>query len=222
MTIEQRLGKWRTWSRSILNEVGTLVVDDHIFRKTKEIIREASIKAPSDFSQWMARQFAHTTLVGIRRQTDWEEGAITIARLLAEMRDTPEVLSKERFLSRYSARPRMGEKEFARYADPFGKHLNPAIPARDLADLRNSTAKLRAFTNKRIAHSSKRIYRGTPVVFAELSAGVRKLEELAVKYRQLLVGSCSPSLLPTWQEPWEAVFTVPWIRPKSKKRFLHG
>lgn len=101
---EERFQKWVKWlDKDIYHEV--LVLSDYqfIFWEVQKIIQEnPKIQKPSSFYSFVGQWYSTAAVMSIRRQIKNQKDSISLARLLSEIIETPEILSRERFLSLYN------------------------------------------------------------------------------------------------------------------------
>ncbi len=178
--------------------------------------------------------------MGVRRQLDKRADSVSLRRLLGEMAQKPQILSRQRHVIAYavklmgggdtapSAPPPDGEvqggayaltrseaehianESFDKYADRGNPHMPPSVIQQDLADLEKQGNTVKTFATKKVAHLDENPPAALPT-FDELDACVDFLERLVLKYELILKTSASCSLLPTRQYDWKAIFYEPWI-----------
>src|SRR6266850_2902607 len=99
---DDQFKKWDRWLEKIKGDITRLSVNRHIFWEVQEIIkRNAKIQKPSSFYEWMGNLYATDAVIGVRRLLDKDDRSISLARLLTEIQEKPEVLSRARFLALY-------------------------------------------------------------------------------------------------------------------------
>lgn len=83
------------WLETISNDVQDLLLDDHIFWKLQEVVRENQrFKECSGlFTQWVASAFIQATAVGVRRQAKTGDDSISLRRFLDEVQKYPSLVS---------------------------------------------------------------------------------------------------------------------------------
>jgi hypothetical protein len=195
-----------------------LVIGNHIFWEVQKIIQDNQrLHIPSSFYQWLGATYCSHTSMGVRRQLDRDPRSISLQRLLWEIKQSPCVLSREKFRSIYkplnfTAREQveLADKCFDGYAGQNEDHLPVGKIERDLADLQALGHKVRMAANKIVAHLDQTRPTTLPT-FGELDDCVKLLERLVLKYEMLFNASAPHSLLPTWQCDWKAIFYEPWI-----------
>lgn len=211
--------KWNKWLDIIYKEVTSLSVNRHIFWEVQEIIKKnKKIQKPSSFYEFLGSAHASLAVMGIRRQIKINKQSISFARLLAQIINNPGVLSRQRFVFLYGSDPMMkeiGERDFEKFADKTGKHINPAVVSADLAHLRTKAAKCERYADMRVAHFDKRALKH-PLTFNDLDVCIDYLEELLKKYTLIFRATSLTSVLPTWQYDWKEIFLHPWIEADAE------
>lgn len=159
----------------------------------------------------MGSVFVHSTLMAIRRQLDSSSDAISIRRLLNELRAHPDLIDRGTFVALYPPELKdLGERDFDRLVGAGRKHPDPAQIAADLAVLDQKGASIGKYATAVIAHY---LDKPTPPAgtFQDLEECIKCIWELTDKYRILLKGIATPSPVPTFTYDWKAVFSIPWI-----------
>ena len=213
--------KWKKHLKIVHNEISSLKVDHHIFWQVQKIIRaNPKIQKESHFYGWMGSVFARDMLIRIRRQSDLRTDDISLARLLFEIAERPNVLSWEKFerLYRGSAVKFNAWSDFKKF---YGwkkhvkkKHINPAMMRSDLKKVKREINKLKKYTDKKVAHWSSVPTRKI-LTFDSLESPLKMMERLIIKYELIFNASNYSSLMPTFQYDWQAIFREPWIASKT-------
>jgi hypothetical protein len=96
-------------------------------------------------------------------------------------------------------------------------HLDPSIPARDLAALSAASANVTVYVDKNIAHIEETARRGVPaetlLEVREIHKAIDVIGDLLVSYTKLLTAVEYAFVEPVLHPAWKAVFRVPWTRP---------
>ncbi len=234
----QKLEKWLRWMETIHDEILALVQDANMFWEVQDIIREnPRIQKPNAFYSYLARTYLSHALAGLRRQTKLQKDSISFVRLLAEIAENPEELSRSYFNSRYpsSNGPDLDEgvgrtdletvgivdssqlkaiikmDDFAPYTDASGAHVCPQMVEDDRKRLESAAKKYEAYADKRIAHWDKREPKVIPS-FGELDDCIKLLDRTYVKYHFLFHAESMDTLMPTYQYEWKSIFCEPWLK----------
>jgi hypothetical protein len=212
MTVDKRRERAREWIDTIYSEVQNTVVDNHIFWEVQRI-RSSNPRLSetgSVFWQWMIQAFAHSTAIAIRRQVKKDDQSVSLHRLLAEMRDFPDVFDRAYFVSLYRPELRSrGNVQFDRLAGDGAPDLRQAA-GRDIEELSRQTHTAEYYADRRVAHyDSRGLDRGAPT-FDDLKSAVTCLGGLVKKYRFALKSETVLDLMPALPD-WTHIFTFPWI-----------
>ncbi len=206
---------WDTGLETIQAEVQEQLVRRHVFWEVQDIIRvNQKIQIPSSFYTWMGGVYVDSAVIAVRRQLDRRPDSVSIARLLAAIKTSPRVLSRERYVRLYegSGLPEhFAHRDFDRFAGQVGTHVDPAIVRVDLDRLRDTCANITRFASKRVAHVDEQ--EQVLPTFQDLDKCLDVLEELLKKYLALFRAEAHVRILPVWQYDWKAIFRQPWIPP---------
>jgi len=204
--------RWKRWLGHIREDITTLAVHRHIYREvTGMISANPRLQVPSSFYDWVRIAHVNDMTLGIRRLVDWDSRSISFIRLIEEIKDHPEVLTRRRYVALYrTGLKRLGHRDFDRFARPGRNEINPALIARDRQALVKAQERLRRFVNKHVAHRSRYPMRRLPT-YADLDACVDPLEGLLKKYVLLLEAQGLTRVLPVWQYDWKAPFRIAWV-----------
>ena len=245
----QKLEKWLKWMETIHDEILALVQDASIFWEVQDIIREnPRIQKPSAFYSYLARTYLSHALAGLRRQIKLHEDSISFVRLLAEIAENPEELSRSYFNSCHpsSNGPDLDQvvgkatletvgitdssqlkaiiqmDDFAQYADASGEYVCPQMVKEDRARLESAVKTHEESADKRIAHWDKHEPKVIPT-FGELDDCIKLLDQTYVKYHFLFHAESIDTLMPTYQYEWKSIFCEPWLKVGfgSAKGLIH-
>jgi hypothetical protein len=212
MTDDERWKRWTEWLETILEDVQNALIYRKIFAEVRAIIdANPRIQKASSFYEWMAGVYADSGLMAVRRQVDLDERSVSLARLLIDIRKSPQVLSRARFVALY--RPEMqgaAEREFDSYVGAGAQHVDPKDVQTDLSALKKRTEDVEHYGTKRIAHLDEKGPTTVPTM-GELEAALDLLRALLRKY-MLLIRAVSYHE-PEWVYDWKAIFREPWIPP---------
>jgi hypothetical protein len=168
----------------------------------------------------MLDTYATTQAVAVRRQADLRADVVSLARLIAEIHDNVERLTKDWWLGlwgspshqieRFEAERQWGEH----FGRDVGTHLDPAIPTTDAETLKAAAHCVRHYVNKHVAHADE-VESSEPNVTLQVSDVHEAIETIGVlfrRYSSLLTCSTYMTLVPAIQHDWLAAFRVPWMR----------
>jgi len=161
---------------------------------------------------------AHIALVltGVRRQIKIDSQSISLARLLSEIRDNPEKISRQYYRDLYigSTVEVLADATFDRLAGGGTSHYPQIRATRDLAALKTRARECEAFADRRIAHRDTREPTVVPK-FSNASRAIKLMDRLWCKYDLLLNANHTDTLMPTFQYDWAEVFDVAWRKKRA-------
>ena len=224
---------------TIRNGITGLLQDTNMFWEVQDIIRaNPRIQKPSAFNRYLARTYLSHALAGLRRQIKPHKDSISFIRLLEDIADNPEQLSRSFYRSprSHSDAPDICQREsegtlrlaeagitdssqlqklinmddFAKYADASGTHVCPQMAKDDRNSLKSAVEACEEYADKRIAHLDKDEPELVPT-FGELDECIKLLDKTYVKYHLLFYAEGMDTLMPTYQYDWKKVFLEPWL-----------
>lgn len=217
MTDQERLRRALKWLDIIAAEVIELLINNYVFWEVQKIIRanRKLQQTESIFFEWMGSVFAHSAAVGVRRQAGLSDQGISLRRLLVELQRHPHLVTREYHRNLYkdkSARvQRAVDKAYDTYVGLGRTELDPARIQEDIDLLSAASEKIRHYTDRVVAHHDQRGL-GKPVpAFHDLSNCLLEMDELVLKYSELMKGEAKITLLPTFLYDWKSIFRIPWI-----------
>ena len=161
------------------------------------------------------RSYAHAQASAVRRQADANAGTSALARLIKEMRDNADVLTRDYFVGLWDQSDERALREahsaFDRVAADARDHLDPDIPRQDLETLQTAARKVSLFVDQHIAHDQATPTAEAPT-FNELHAAIDSLGEIFTKYAAVLTATTYIRIEPVMQDDWKAIFRLPWLR----------
>ena len=224
--IDDRFNKWNKWVDVIYLEITKLSRNRNIFLEVHDIINNnPKIQKPSSFYEFLGSVYAVSALMGLRRQVKIDEDSISFARLLKEICDTPEILSRNRFFAQYkgstvekiaklmgSTVEKYESRNYDQFAGKTGDYVNPELIKLDLKELKSKAQKCEKYADQRVAHFDKKEISNIPT-FTDLDNCIDFLEKLMKKYYLLFRASHLNSILPVSQDKydWKAIFKEVWI-----------
>jgi len=222
--MDDRFNKWNKWIDVILSEITRLSKYRNIFWEVLNIIKNnPKIQKPSSFYDFLRDIYAASALMGVRKQVKIDKDSISLAKLLQEICETPEILSRTRFFAHFkgsifeekaklmgSTVEEFNSRYFDKFAGKTGDHVDPELIKLDLEELKLKAQKCEEYADRRVAHFDKRPIDNIPI-FAELDDCIDFLEELMKKYYLLFRAKRLKSILPEYQYDWKAIFREVWI-----------
>ncbi len=224
--MDDRFNKWNKWINLILSEISGLSIERNIFWEVQDIIKNnLKIQKPSKFYNFLSNIYVESALIGVRRQVKIDKDSISLARLLKEISDTPEILSRTRFFAHFkgstvekiaklmgSTVEKFNNRNFDQFAGKIGDHVDPELIKLDLEELKSKAQKCEKYADQRVAHLDEKAISNIPT-FADLDSCIDFLEILMKKYYLLFRASNLTSILPVDQNKydWKAIFKEAWL-----------
>ena len=209
--------RWLRWWNVLFDDLKTIAHHRYLYREIGAIIAaNPAIQEPSAFYDWIQHAYATDQASAIRRLVDRRRDTISLRRLIEEIADHPEVLSRRRFVGLYRGHMpvEFGHRHFDRVAAPGGDKVNPRLVRQHLRDLLATNRRVQTFVNKHVAHRAKHPMRDLPS-YADLDRCVDLLERLAKEYA-LILRAEGTSVVPAIGYDWKKPLRVPWIVEKRE------
>lgn len=217
MTIERRRARAVEWLDVIKTEVQSLYIDHDIFWELQKIVaaNDRLEHRSGVFSRWMANGFATASAVAVRRQAKAGDDSISLKRFLREVRDFPELVSREHYLGFFAdaeewLREANGVGYFDSIAGVGAGCISGSLVDEHLNDLSSAVERIEHYVDKRVAHYDKSGLKQPLPTYGDLTTSLEVLDRLTVFYLKLLKGSAPNSLRKPLDPSWIDVFEVPW------------
>ena len=223
LTADERWAKWLKHLELISAELHAVYRNRAVFRRLQQMFHDnPRLNAEGG---WVYRRlldyYAAYIVIAVRREVDTGPDGLTLLQILMEMRRYNDILSRERFMSRFENREppiadfvrEMGKKDFDRWSDN-GHCISHGMLNKDLKELRRRTGTVVNYANKRVAH---RTLDEATLTITQSDEALAHIEEVMQKYYTILAGPALVGLEPAIQFDWENVFTFPWIEPQPSR-----
>jgi len=216
--VNATVAKWRSW---VEGPIRADIVGMHfkrlIWREIGKMMEAnpAVGEIPSAFWDFHQENYSAAQAIAIRRQADQDHRTCSLAVLIAEMRDNPEVLTREDHVSLLGDRAdsdlltQRAHAGFDKLAGG-GDHLDPRIAKDDLAELQDRARKVRTYVNQHVAHDQATPTMTTLPTFGDLHEAIDAIGVIFQKYAVMLTGGWN-LLEPVIQDDWQAIFRAAWI-----------
>jgi hypothetical protein len=209
----------------LFDDIKTIAHHRDLYRQVSAMVQKnPALHVPSLFYDWTQRAYWMEQAVAIRRLVDWGNQRdpplsrpISLIRLIDEIRDHPEVLSRRRYVGHYkagNAAKRFAHRHFDMQARPGAKQIDRRTIQQHRRELLNAQERLRVFVNKHVAHRAKYPMRRLPT-YAEFDGCVDVLEKLAKEY-SLILKAEGTGVVPSMDYGWDKPFRVAWITPHAE------
>ena len=182
----------KEWITKIHADVENVVVSNQIFWQYREVVNQNEKLENSNnvFLHWINGNFAESVAIAVRRQTDTNQAATSLQKLLMRLREQPKAAS-----------PGLTEKEVE---DDLDKFRSLAIVIQNYAD-------------KRVAHFDKGGLHGPHPLLKDLRACIDCMVELVNKYSRLIPGVSLSQLPPADAHAWKKIFQFAWIENQPEE-----
>lgn len=220
LSAKARRNTFLRWKRSfeiIRHSIIHLASKRQIYEEVRSIIAANNkIHKPSQFYDWMQEAYVTDMAIGIRKMVDWDKRTVSFVRLLQEIEDHPEVITRRRFVSVYkSFMKTFGHKDFEKFSKPGASMIDRSIIRRHRQSLIKSQKKLRIFVNTHVVHIGRFRMKKLPT-FDQLNTALDQLEQLTKTYALLLNQMGLVRVAPTIINDWKAIFRIAWL-PESNR-----
>jgi hypothetical protein len=219
---EQKFARWIKWIKRIEGDINRQQVFHYYFALLNDIWKHNPKLPPSNFPEFFAAMYAESQGASVRRlvETDPRDKPFSLALLLKDIAQYPDVMSKERFLSIWGitgAPKDFWDQHLVKDATEVwtknwgeGDQIEPPVVERDLQLLIDAAVTIKTWVDKHIAHSDPSGMDKVPT-FGDLHSAVRAIYDTFRKYASLLTGADRAVKVPVFQYNQLEFFEVPWV-----------
>jgi hypothetical protein len=197
---DPKLAKWDRWIRGpIWVDCGRMQLRRSIWDAVIKMVKNNPKLREMDSDYWGFHHgnYGDAQAMAVRRQTDKDPNARSLARLLIEMSENPELITRE-----YVAQL---DVDF----DLAGDQLDPKVPCSDLDELSRDAKAITDYVNKRLAHDDRRNVNAAPPEFGELHAAIDSVWKIFERYAKL--AGLHVLKEPKEESDWRAIFRLAWL-----------
>lgn len=214
---EEIFGRWEQWLGTIRDDVYGIMHARHIFKEVQGIVtKNPALQKPNIFYEWMARSYAVTCAMGVRRQADVDQKAVSLMKLLRDMRKHATILTRERHVALYpSVMKEIAGKHFDHIARGAKNHVDPTLLQENITALQEAAKDLLPYATKTLAHLDANPPDKIPT-YADLDKALDVVGTLFNRCKLILLAEGGDEVAPMILEPWKKIFDVPWRTPPSK------
>lgn len=221
-----KLIKWLSWIDETHRETQNLLIKTYLYDQYVEIVKaNKEIQDPRDFHDWSMHNYFDSALMCIRRITDTHKDAVSLMRLLLELKDNPELITKDFYLRDYQK----GEVDKEGMPDPHawthalgddifkekfgggGNVLLASVVESDIQELEKQIVVVENFIDNTLAHRNKGSKGKQTLQTKDARAAIEAIEQTAIKYIDLMGRGSYGELTPVYQYNPEEIFLKPWI-----------
>jgi len=219
----KRRYKWRGWLKEIGNDIGWLLTSHDIFEEIQKIVKSNElIQSPGLLHRWMTSNYAARVSISIRRLDDHNKRCISLYRLIEDIAENPDVITRNYYISRYPEWMRnrgLADSDFDKFAKKGSNLISKFKLKKDMRRLDKDTIQIRKFVNKWIAHRDiKRKKFSIPTVEDTKKALNDIIDNLFCKYSMLLTGGGLSTRKPTIAYDWKEPLRHPWIEMTEEEK----
>ena len=228
------VAQWRDDFLVIYRDVQELAIQRHIYREVVGIAQgiDGIQELDQTFFDWIIRMHSYVATIGIRKQADDDDKAVSLRTLLGAVAADPQRITRSEYVARASSSrdpaTEIGRLEleelrhvmnaqFDKFVGSGAPHLSTENVRADIAALKAAAKKVVPYVNFTIAHRDRRALDHLPS-WDQVNKAIDVLEQLVRKYNSLLDAGQAPRLVPTWQYDWKRVFRVPWLPSRKDVR----
>jgi len=209
-----KLNKYKQWIEIICDDIKRVLTFNYINNEVQGLIdKNPDIQIGTTFYWWLDNIYIESIAIGIRRQIDKRSDSISLRRLLEDIKNNPEIISRERFVASWNNKG-WAKGSFDKLAGE-GTQINTKIIENDLKIIEEKVGKIKGLANKKIAHRDKNDFQDLPT-YKEIDECCDYLKEIVEKYFFLLHGIGLTIILPPLYD-WKKIFRIPWIKQSTGK-----
>ncbi len=183
--MKNQFEKWKDWFDTIYTEINYLTRYNEVYWEVQKIIKNnPNINSPNPFFEFLYYSYPSFMAMGIRRQVKIYKNKknISFAKLLDEISNYPEIITKELCISHYNFisnnHPALDEF-FDKYLKKCNNKVDAKLVKKDLEDLKEKARLCEDYADKVIAHIDKRQPKN--IKFRDVIDTIEFLEELLVR-----------------------------------------
>jgi hypothetical protein len=218
MTEEQKTQlrqKWEKWLERIGHDLGWLLTSHDIFEVVQNIVNSnKQIQSPDLFHRWILDNYVARVAIGISRLNDHDRRTISLHRLIKDISENREVITRNYFVSRY---PKwMQDRGVANHDfDKFAKRNDEMISFErlnnDIDLLDEETRLIKNFRDQWIAHFDLNREIGQMPTFEDADKALQIIDGIFCKYYLLVDGGGMNTRKPVLQYDWKEPLRHAWI-----------
>lgn len=214
MPNNQKIEKWERWIEHIQDDVIYLLGSRQTYKSYGEIVRsnQEIMKDGPSLHSWVRSNYVTFVSMAIRRQLDTDSDSISLARIIADIRDNPGDLTRADFVARYAGMafgvgPSLGNKDFTDNAGS-GTFMDATIAQADFDRLQTAAQDVSRLATRTIAH---RTTKNVPTLtFDEVDKCIETIKDVTQKYVLLL--TASHNVMEPIMQDWSGIFREKWIK----------
>jgi AbiU2 len=206
------------WWDIIAQDIYTAYLWRSTWLTVGDIVRENPDVRPSHYFAYLSSTYGSSEAVAVRRLADERKDVVSLVTLIKDIRRHARVITADWWVGLQAG---ADIRDFRRFEASGTNHFDPAIAARDLAQLHAAVARVKKYVDHHLAHRDQDPTKEIPT-FADIHAALDSVGEVFRTYCMLLTGADMPSLVPEPDIGWYLPLTVPWLPPGSEPPRLRG
>jgi hypothetical protein len=174
------------------------------------------------FFDFFINSYVDSVVMGIRRQLKANDDSISLAKLLKEIAENPESITRSDYHALFNdfnspQKISLMEAEFNHFAEPMSPHIDGERVKRDLQSLKDICVAVEEYADRRVAHWDKKAP-SLDFTLDDIFIALNSLGDLVKRYYSLFFASIVDmrphpqySIFHVFREPW-----IPSASPESK------
>lgn len=208
--------QWQRWLHRVGIDITDLYRRLQIYKELTDVVRQHKPALdPPVFFNWAQQNYIVAICLGIRRLSDLRADSVSAARLLHEINERSELVSRASFRA-LSRRRGIGTNDadmvFDMHVGNGEPHIKPALVQDHLAQIEAADSRVLRLVNKRLAHHAPLTEAGKPPTFHEVESALETYDRVVVFYDRLIAGSGLTTFYATPTYNWRRVFETAWLR----------
>jgi hypothetical protein len=219
--MKQKIEKWQRWFDIIYNDILTVATYRQVFFELREMVEaNAHLRRESLYYTFVSDTYSTYCLAAMRRQVDLDSDAVSLYRLLKDLRENPAVLTRKWYVTAFLENAnkqrddptwtRHANSAFNTFAGSGGAVLIVSSLVTDVEVLVAAVAACKAYVDRRIAHRDHRDPESIPTL-SDVHGAIETVGNLVKKYHLLFRFSTLHDFTPIMPLGWKEIFRIPWL-----------
>lgn len=213
---DELLKKWEEWIEEIMKQLSWLLTGQDFFWGMRNIVEaNEKIQLPTALHNWIVDNYVAKVTTGIARLNDHDTRTISLHRLIKEISENPDVITREDYVSGYSddflIQSGAADRDFDNFAEKTEQHISSSKLKEDIEILDKKTKIIKDFRDQWVAHFDQNRKIDQLPTFGDVAETLEIIDKIFCKYYMLLtrggMNTCKPTLQYDWKEP----LTHAWI-----------
>jgi len=214
--------KWKGWLEKIGNDLGWLLTSRDIFERVRNIVdSNKRIQSPDLFHRWIIDNYVARVAIGIGRLNDHDSRTISLHRLIKDISENREAITRDYFVSRYDKWLQdkgLADHDFDNFAEKNDKLISLDRLNDDIDLLDKETRLVKDFRNRWIAHFDLNREVERVPTFEDVDKSLQVIDCIFCKYYLLVDGGGMNTRKPVIQYDWEEPLRYAWIEVDEQKQ----